>query len=65
MTALYFESRKNFKDKSTWKKEKLPKDYTNSEVLDAAKMAGCEGVAIIANFGKANQKVKLLIWFVD
>ena len=64
MTALYFESRKNFKDKSTWKKEKLPKDYTNSEVLDAAKMAGCEGVAIIANFGKANQKVKLLIWFV-
>ena len=60
MTALYFESRKNFKDKSTWKKEKLPKDYTNSEVLDAAKMAGCEGVAIIANFGKANQKVKLL-----
>ena len=64
MTALYFESRKNFKDKSTWKKEKLPKNYTNSEVLDAAKMAGCEGVAIIANFGKANQKVKLLIWFV-
>lgn len=64
MTALYFESRKNFEDKSTWKKEKLPKDYTNSEVLDAAKMAGCEGVAIIANFGKANQKVKLLIWFV-
>ena len=38
MTALYFESRKNFKDKSTWKIEKLPKDYTNSEVLDAAKM---------------------------
>lgn len=65
MTALYFESRKNFKDKSTWKKEKLPKDYTNSEVLDAAKMAGCEGVAIIANFGKANQKIKLFIWFVD
>ena len=65
MTALYFESRKNFKDKSTWKIEKLPKDYTNSEVLDAAKGAGCEGVAIIANFGKANQKVKLLIWFVD
>lgn len=64
MTALYFESRKNFKDKSTWKKEKLPKNYTNSEVLDAAKMAGCEGVAIIANFGKANQKVKLLRWFV-
>lgn len=64
MTALYFESRKNFKDKSTWKIEKLPKDYTNSEVLDAAKMDDCEGVAIIANFGKANQKVKLLIWFV-
>ena len=64
MTALYFESRKNFKDKSTWKKEKLTKDYTNSEVLDAAKMAGCEGVATIANFGKANQKVKLLRWFV-
>ena len=64
MTALYFKSRKNFKDKSTWRKEKLPKDYTNSEVLDAAKIASCEGVAIIANFGKANQEVKLFRWFV-
>ena len=64
MTALYFKSRKNFKDKSTWRKEKLPKDYTNSKVLDAAKMAGCEGVAIIANFGKTNQKIILFKWFV-
>lgn len=29
MTALYFKSRKNFKDKSTWKKEELPEDYTD------------------------------------
>ena len=64
MTALYFKSRKNFQDKSTWRKEELPKDYTNSEVLDAAKIAGCEGVAIIANFGKTNQEVKLFRWFV-
>ena len=64
MTALYFKSRKNFKDKSTWKKEELPEDYTNKEVLDAAKLAGCEGVAIIANFGKANHQVKLFKWFV-
>ena len=64
MTALYFKSRKNFHDISTWKKEELPKDYTNKEVLDAAKLAGCEGVAIIANFGKANQKVELFKWFV-
>lgn len=35
MTALYFKSRKNFHDMSTWKKEELPKDYTNKEVLDA------------------------------
>ena len=64
MTALYFKSRKNFQDKSTWRKEELPNNYTNKEVLDAAKLAGCEGVAIIANFGKANQKVELFRWFV-
>lgn len=64
MTALYFKSRKNFQDKSTWEKEELPEDYTDKEVLDAAKLAGCEGVVIIANFGKANQQVKLFKWFV-
>ena len=64
MTALYFKSRKNFHDMSTWKKEELPNDYTNKEVLDAAKLASCEGVAIIANFGKTNQKVILFKWFV-
>lgn len=64
MTALYFKSRKNFKDKSTWKKEELLEDYTDKEVLDAAKLAGCKGVTIIANFGKANNQVKLFKWFV-
>ena len=64
MTALYFKSRKNFQDKSTLNKEELPEDYTEQEVLDAAKLAGCEGVAILANFGKANQQVKLFKWFV-
>lgn len=64
MTALYFKSRKNFQDKSTWKKEELPEDYTDQEVLAVAKLAGCEGVAIIANFGKANYQVKLFKWFV-
>lgn len=64
MIALYFKSRKNFQDKSTWEKEELPEDYTNKEVLDAAKLAGCEGVAIIANFDKANHQVKLFKWFV-
>lgn len=29
MIALYFKSRKNFQDKSTWEKEELPKDYTD------------------------------------
>lgn len=64
MTALYFKSRKNFQDKSTWRKEELPNNYTNKEVLNAAKMAGCEGIAIIANFGMTNQKVILFKWFV-
>ena len=64
MTALYFKSRKNFQDKSTWKKKELPKDYTDREVLDADKLASCEGVAIIADFGKANHQVKLFKWFV-
>ena len=64
MTALYFKSRKNFQDKSTWRKEELPNNYTNKEVLDAAKLAGCEGVAIIANFGKTNQQIKLFKWFI-
>lgn len=62
MTALYFKSRKNFQDKSTWRKEELPNNYTNKEVLDAAKLAGCEGVAIIANFGMINQQIKLFKW---
>lgn len=61
---MYFKSRKNFKDKSTWKKEELPEDYTEKGILDAAKLAGCQGVAIIANFGKANHQVKLFKWFV-
>ena len=65
MTALYFKSRKNFHDMSTWKKEELPNDYTNKEVLDAAKLASCEGVAIIDNFGKANQQIKLFRWFIN
>lgn len=64
MTALYFKSRKNFQDKSTWEKEELPEDYTDQEVLDVAKLAGYESVAIIANFGKVNHQVKLFKWFV-
>ena len=64
MIALYFTSRKYFRDKSTWRKEELPEDYTNEEVLYAAKLANCEGVAIIANFGKPNQQVKLFKWFI-
>lgn len=64
MTALYFKSRKNFRDISTWIKEELPKDYTNKGVLDAAKLVGCEGVAIIDNFGKVNQQIKLFRWFI-
>lgn len=35
MTVLYFKSRKNFQDKSTWRKEQLPEDYTDKEVLDS------------------------------
>ena len=44
--ALYFKSRKNFADKSTWGKEKMPSDYTEKEVAKAARLAGCEGYAI-------------------
>jgi len=45
--ALYFKSRKDFSNKSTWRKEKLPSDWTEGEIEQAAKLAGVEGYAII------------------
>lgn len=32
LLALYFHSRKNFNDRSTWGKEQLPQDYSCQEV---------------------------------
>jgi len=64
MTALYFKSRKNFNDKSTWSKEQLPSDYTTEEVKQAAHLAGCEGYAIVSNFAQPNQQILTFKWFV-
>lgn len=58
--AIYFRSRKRMADTSTWSKEKMPSDYTEQEVAMAARLAGCEGYAII----KDNQ-TKSLRWFVN
>lgn len=57
--AFYFHSRKKFGDKSTWRKEKMPSDYTEKEVAQAARLAGCEGYAIMVN-----NMVKSFKWFV-
>ena len=56
--AIYFHSRKRMADTSTWGKEKMPSDYTEQEVAEAARIAGCEGYAIV----KDNQ-VKTMKWF--
>ena len=57
--AIYFRSRKEMRDCRTWKKEKMPCDYTEKEVAMAAKLAGCEGYAIVMN-----NDVKSIMWFV-
>lgn len=58
--AIYFHSRKRMADTSTWGKEKMPSDYTEHEVAQAAHLAGCEGYAIV----KDNQ-IKSMKWFVN
>lgn len=58
--AIYFHSRKRMADTSTWGKEKMPSDYTEQEVATAARIAGCEGYAIV----KDNQ-IKSMKWFVN
>lgn len=62
--ALYFKSRKNFSDKSTWTKELMPSDYTREEVAEAARLAGMEGYAIVKDFGTSNVKTLHIGWFV-
>lgn len=63
LLALYFHSRKNFNDKSTWSKEQLPQDYSYQEVTQAAKLAGCEGYAIIDDQASPNNRIKEFKWF--
>lgn len=63
--ALYFHSRKNFSDKSTWGKELLPVDYTENEVAKAAKVTGCAGYAIMDDSKPADNKVLSFKWFVN
>lgn len=49
---VYFKSRKNFRDASTWAKEVCPKDATIDEIRQAAKLFGNEGFAVMKD-GKA------------
>lgn len=44
---IYFKSRKNMCDKSTWAKEVMPEDATLNEIRMATKFGGCEGFAIV------------------
>ena len=57
---VYFKSRKNFRDTSTWAKEVCPVDATLSEIQQAAKLSGNDGFAIMKD-GKAIH----LEWFVE
>lgn len=59
--AFYFKSRKDFNNKRTWSKEKMPDDWTEEEVKQAAKLAGVEGYAI-KNF--STNQVLAFKWFV-
>lgn len=59
--ALYFKSRKNFEDKKTWSKEKMPPDWSEEEVKQAAKAAKVEGYAVM-NFDM--NEVYCFKWFV-
>lgn len=43
---IYFKSRKDMRDTSTWAKEIMPKDATIDEIREATKLGGCEGFAI-------------------
>lgn len=58
--AIYFHSRKRMADTSTWGKEKMPSDYTEQEVATAARLAGCEGYAIVKD-----NVIKSMKWFVN
>lgn len=59
--ALYFKSRKNFANKKTWGKEKMPSDWSEEEVKQAAKAAKAEGYAVM-NFD--TNKIYCFKWFV-
>lgn len=59
--ALYFKSRKNFADKKTWSKEKMPFNWSEEEVMQAAKAAKVEGYAVM-NFD--TNEIHCFKWFV-
>lgn len=59
--AFYFASRKNHADKGTWRKEKMPADWTEQEVAEAAKAAGMEGYAVM---NVDSQEIYAFKWFV-
>lgn len=57
---LYFASRKNFKNPSTW--EVAPADCTLEEIREASKLANKEGFAI---FNETQGKTVYVEWFVE
>ena len=59
---LYFASRKNFKDQSTWAKEVAPADYTLEEIREVSKLADKEGFAI---WNATQRKTVHMEWFVE
>lgn len=62
--VIYFKSRKNLQDTSTWSKELLPSDYTINEIRQVCKIVGFEGYAIVENLGTENQQTIDFKWFV-
>ena len=64
LLALYFHSRKNFNDTSTWSKEQSPPAYSYQEAAQAATLAGCEGYAIIDNQASLRNQVIEFKWFI-
>lgn len=44
--VIYFKSRSNYKDISTWSKELLPNDFNLDELREVCKMVGLDGFGL-------------------
>lgn len=58
--VIYFKSRENYQDTSTWSKELLPSDFTLKEIREVCNLLKIEGFALTDVSGS---KIVHLEWF--